>query len=122
MIISNVTRQTVIAKDARLADTPLKRLIGLLGKKSLAPNEALIIKPCNSIHMFFMKFPIDVIFLDGENHAVGIVENIKPFQLSPLFWQARLAIELPIGAIKQSATQRGDIVRITKTQETITKQ
>jgi uncharacterized membrane protein (UPF0127 family) len=58
--------------------------------------------------MFFMKFPIDVIFCDDHDRVVGICPNIKPFALSPIFLKASFAIELPSGSIAASKTQVGD--------------
>jgi len=85
---------------------------GLLGKGSFDSGEALVITRCNSIHMVFMKFSIDVVFLDKRNKAVGIVEKIKPFAFSPIFWKSACAIELPAGTIKETRTQVGDILKV----------
>lgn len=108
MIIFNVSKNVMIANQAVIADTFLSRMIGLLKYKRLANNEALVITRCNSIHMFFMKFPIDVIFINRSNKVVGLVENIKPNRMSKIFWDASSAIELPIGAIAVSKTEIGD--------------
>lgn len=70
--------------------------------------EALVIIPCQSIHMMFMKFPLDVIFLDGKDKVVGLVQRIKPFTMSPFFWKSSCAIELPAGTIEKTGTQVGD--------------
>jgi len=81
---------------------------GLLGGKDFPPGRALVITHCQSIHMFFMQFPIDVIFCDRQNKVVGLCLNIKPFCLSPIFFKASYAIELPVGSIAASKTQPGD--------------
>jgi uncharacterized protein len=112
MKIINKTKNTVIAEKAMLADTALSRLKGLLGRSSIGASEALIITQCRSIHMFFMKFAIDVIFVDRKNRVVGIVERIKPFGLSPYFWRATAAIELPEGVIALTKTQKGDSIEV----------
>ncbi len=88
------------------------RIKGLLGKDSLPPGEALLIKPCNGIHTFGMRFPIDVIFLDRENHVVAVSENLRPNHVSPLHFRARSVIELPAGTIEATATAIGDEVGI----------
>lgn len=85
---------------------------GLLNRESLCPDEALIITHCQSIHMFFMKFPIDVIFVDSDDWVVGLVLDIKPFCLSPIFWNASYAIELKVGMIEKSRTSVGDKLEI----------
>ena len=108
MQILNQTKQTVVAQKAILADTFSSRLKGLLGRDKLSPQEALIIARCNSIHMFFMRFPLDVIFVDQDKRVVGLVENIKPFALSPVFWESFFAVEVSVGTIKLTHTTLGD--------------
>ena len=106
--IVNQTKNTVLAERAVLANTPWSRMRGLLGRASLPLGEGLIICGCKSIHMFFMRFPIDVIFVDRNKRIIGLVQNIPPFALSPLFWKAESAIELPPGSIAKTATSIAD--------------
>lgn len=108
MKVFNKTKNTTLASRAVLADTFVSRLTGLLNRDSLFKDEALIITHCQSIHMFFMRFAIDVIFVGRDNRVVGIVENIKPFQLSPVFFNSRYAIELKAGSILATQTSIGD--------------
>jgi len=112
--ISNLTKDTRIAEQAKIADTFVTRMIGLLGRNSLGEKEALIITRCQSIHMFFMRFAIDAIFVDPQDQVVGVIENIKPNRLSPVFWKASYCIELPVGAILKSRTSAGDHLKIDK--------
>jgi uncharacterized membrane protein (UPF0127 family) len=112
MPIVNLTRTSTLATAVETADSPLKRMKGLLGRNSLNSQEALVITQCQSIHMFFMKFAIDVLFIDGKNKIVGVVSNIQPFQLSPIFWESTCAIELPAGTIETTKTEVGDEIRI----------
>ena len=109
-MIVNLTRNTVIASHVKIAQDPLSRMKGLLGTGDFPKGQALIITRCQSIHMFFMKFPIDVIFCDRENKVIGLCAGIKPFALSPVFFKAAYAIELPSGSIADSKTQIGDRV------------
>lgn len=113
MKVFNKTKNTVLASEAVLADTFFSRLIGLLNRHSLSEGEALIITRCQSIHMFFMRFPIDVVFVGGDDRVVGIVEHIKPFQLSPVFLKSRYAIELKAGTILATPTSIGDQLDLT---------
>lgn len=113
MRITNLTKQTLIAAHANLADTFLTRMVGLLKHERLTVSEGLIITHCQQIHMFFMKFAIDVIFIDKNNVVVGLVENILPNKMSPMFFKANRAIELPVGTIVQSQTEVGNILDIT---------
>ncbi len=71
----------------------------MLGRAALHDGEALVITQCYSIHMFFMRFAIDVVFVDREWCVVGLVRAIKPFAVSPVFWRSATAIELPAGTI-----------------------
>jgi hypothetical protein len=110
-MITNLTRDTTIASHAEIAQNPLQSMKGLLGRRDFPRNEALIITHCQSIHTFFMKFPIDVIFCDRQNKVIGLCEGLKPFCLSPIFFKASYAIELPSGAIAASKTQKGDTLK-----------
>lgn len=111
MRIINHTQNSLIADQVRIADNFLSRLVGLLDRKEIQAGEALIITNCQQIHMFFMKFSIDVIFIDQRNIVVGLVENIAPFAMSPIFFQAHRSIELPPGAIAQTRTSLGDAIQ-----------
>ena len=113
MPIINTTQATTLASYVEIADNPEKRMKGLLGRHSLSEGYALVITRCNSIHMLFMKFSIDVVFLDKKNRVVGLVPNIKPFQFSPIFWKASCALELPVGVIELTKTQIGDQITVT---------
>ena len=108
MKIVNLTKDSIISEKAVLADTFLTRMVGLLKHERLDAGEGLVITKCNSIHMFFMRFAIDVIFIDKTDCVVGIVENILPNRLSKIYWKAVNAIEVPVGVIKSSRTKTGD--------------
>jgi uncharacterized membrane protein (UPF0127 family) len=111
-MLTNLTRNTIIASRCRTAQTSWQRMKGLLGAKDLPSGEALIITQCRSIHMFFMNFSIDVIFCDRQNKVVGLCLGIKPFCLSPIFFKASYAIELPSGSIAATKTQLGDQIEL----------
>lgn len=112
MKISNCTKNTILAEEAVLAAGIFKRLKGLLGKKTFEPGQAIILKPCNSIHTFFMRFPIDVLFVDKDNQVIKALSSLAPFSFSPIYIRAKLAIELPAGTILSTLTQEGDILNI----------
>jgi hypothetical protein len=109
MEIINKTRDTIIARQAVKADTLLRRMIGLLGRREFSQGEALIIKPCNSVHTLFMRFPIDIVFLDRQNKVIKLIPYLKPWRLSSLHISARLCIELPVGTIHSHPISLGDI-------------
>ena len=78
----------------KVASTFLARLKGLIGTKSLAPDEGLLIERCNCIHTFFMRYAIDATVLDADGHTVKVVRNIKPWR--PFVWggwRARKVLE-----------------------------
>lgn len=83
----------VILEDLQTADTFFARFRGLMGRPSIPKNSGLMIKPCNSVHCFFMKFPIDVIFLDKEDRVVHIAGNMKPRSISPVIKRAKYVVE-----------------------------
>ena len=101
-----------LSVDVKVADTLFTRMKGLLGKKELPQGEALWIKPCFSVHTFFMKFPIDIIFLSKNNHVIAVVKDLTPNRLTRLYPQAFSVLELPIGTINASNTAIGDKIDI----------
>jgi uncharacterized protein len=108
MIVYNSSKNVLLADNCAVADTLLKRFIGLMGKKELPNNRGLLIKPCNSIHMFFMKISLDIVFIDNENTVVYLIERIKPWRVSRLVGNACSVLELPEGTIVKSGTNIGD--------------
>ena len=112
MKIINTTKNTELAVDVLAADSLLLRMKGLLGRKEFRLDQAIILKPCNSIHTFFMHFPIDVLFLDRSNSIVGIIENMKPYRISKIYLKAYYAIELPAGTIKITNTRLLDSITL----------
>jgi hypothetical protein len=106
----------VIARNGRIADSFKTRLIGLLDQSCLPEGEALIITRCQSVHMMFMRFSIDVLFVDKNDKIVGLVHGIKPFRLSPLFPRSSYAVEVPTGTIVQTKTSVGDSIELKEIQ------
>lgn len=94
-----------------VANNFVQRLRGLMFKKTIAENEGLLITPCNSIHMFFMKFAIDAVFLDKHHCIVELKEHVKPWSIIPPVKSAHATLELPAGTIKKMNLQIGDIVQ-----------
>jgi len=108
--IVNITKSITIAERAQIAAGLPERLRGLLGKTHLMPNEALVLKPCSAIHTFFMKFPIDVLFLDQNMHVIRLIQDFLPNRLSPTIWGAKMVVELPAGEIAKTNTSLDDIL------------
>ena len=103
----NQTRNTVLADRADVADTSAKRRTGLLKHARLEPGEALWLVPCESVHTCFMKFPIDLVYLDKRRKVRKASSAVPPWRLSACF-QAHSVLELPAGTVKQSGTEAGD--------------
>ncbi len=95
----------LIASKISRADDYDSRTRGLLGRDSMEPGEGLLLSlplwvvPCPSIHTFFMRFSIDLVFLDGQGNVVRVVERMPPWRLSPWVWRARRCLELPAGTL-----------------------
>lgn len=92
------------------AETLLSRSRGLLGRNELPVGEGLLIRPCRGVHTFFMKFPIDIVFLDRSQRVVATVGHLKPGRMTRIFLKAGSALELPAGTIALSLTKFGDEV------------
>ena len=107
--IRNLTRDTQIATHIEVAGSNVKRSKGLLGRKSLAPGEGMWIIPCEAIHTFFMQFPIDLIYLDKKLRVKKVRSGVKAWRISGCL-SAHSVLELPEGTIRDTKTERGDIL------------
>ena len=112
MKVVNLRNNALLADKATMADNFLKRLIGLLNRSALQEGEGLILNPSNSIHTCFMRFAIDVLFLDKNNQIIAMLPSLKPFRLSAVYFKGLLTIELPSGVIEKTGTKTGDIIDI----------
>ena len=111
MSVVNLTRQTAIADRVQLAGEGQSRRKGLLGRDSLAQGEGLWIVPCEAVHTFWMRFPIDLIYLDRKYRVLKIRRGVLPWRLSACL-RAHSVIELPSGTIASTRTMRGDTLAI----------
>ena len=110
--VVNLTTGEVIATRAKIACDFRSRSVGLLNRSSLDDDEALLIKPCNSIHTFFMKFPIDVVFLDKNGKVLKIKKRLKPWRFCDCIFKAYMTLELPQGKIDKITIKNGDFIKI----------
>ena len=109
--VRNLTRETVLATALEVAGSGATRRKGLLGRDGLAPGEGLWIVPCESVHTFFMRFPIDLVYLD-RNHRVRKVRHaVGAWRLSACL-SAHSILELPAGSIRATRTECGDMIEI----------
>jgi|GEM_PF-370841 uncharacterized membrane protein (UPF0127 family) len=107
LTISNRTRQTVLARCVEVADHGAKRGKGLLGRNSLSPEEGLWIFPCEAVHTFGMRFPIDLVYIDRNMRVKKVRSNVRPWRLSACL-SAHSVIELATGTIGRTQTGPGD--------------
>lgn len=101
-----VDSPAVVVERCRVADSMVSRLVGLLNHDTLPEGEGLLIKPCNQVHTFFMRFAIDAVFLSGDDEIVA-VEELKPWRVSKLRLKARKVLELPLGTSRRLGLERG---------------
>lgn len=107
MVVTNVTKGTTLADRADKANTSEKRRKGLLKHTSLPKGEALWIAPCEAIHSFWMKFAIDVLYLNKKKKVLKIRHSMVPWRISACL-RAHSVLELPAGMAKETQTQKGD--------------
>lgn len=108
--VSNLTRNTVLATCMDIADSGPKRNKGLLGRAGLSFGEGLWIIPCEAVHTFWMRFSIDLVYLDREKRIRKLSSQVPPWRLSACL-AAHSVLELPSGTIKNTQTERGDTLR-----------
>jgi len=113
IVVRNQTRNTVLADAAEVADTGKKRRIGLLKHDRLDPGEGLWIVPCESVHSFFMKFAIDLVYLDRHKKVRKVRHRMVPWRLSACL-TAHSILELPAGVVAASGTRKGDQLEMIK--------
>lgn len=113
--VINQTRGQVLADRADIADTSAKRRRGLLKHAGLQPGEGLWIAPCEGIHTFAMKFPIDVLFVSRKREVVKLRPNMGRSRIA-LSLLAASVLELPAGTIQRTGTQVGDRLELERYQ------
>ena len=110
-ILVNKKNNQVILNNVRIADSSWQRFVGLMGKPFLPKGDGLLLRPCNSIHCFFMKFPIDVAFVDKDDRVLRIITAMKPGHISPIVWKSAYVIESNQNTLEQNL-RVGDTVKL----------
>ena len=110
--VANLTQGTTVADRCRVARSLRERTVGLLGTPGLEAGGGLLIERTQSIHMFFMRYPIDVIFSDRQGRVTRTGASLRPWRV--VWWarSARDCVELPVGALAASRTVPGDQLEI----------
>jgi uncharacterized membrane protein (UPF0127 family) len=106
--VANLTQGTAVADRCRVASSLRERTVGLLATPILGAGTGLLIERTQSIHMFFMRYPIDVVFVDKRRRVTRTVADLRPWRV--VWWArgARDCLELPVGALAASRTVAGD--------------
>jgi uncharacterized membrane protein (UPF0127 family) len=89
----------------------MRGLMGASGS-SFPAGEALWIVPCRGVHTFAMRFPLDLVYLDHDRRVIDVQENVVPWRVAPLRFGAESVMELPLGTIRKSRTEKGDKIEI----------
>jgi uncharacterized protein len=97
----------VVCDTCHLADKPSTRFRGIMGWKSLRRGEGLLLRPTNSIHTMFVRFPIDAVFLDKEMKVVSIAHEVKPWRFAGAR-KAKSVLELSAGECRRIGLETGD--------------
>jgi len=89
-----------------------RRLKGLIGTRTLPADQALLLSPCNSIHTWFMQYPIDAVFLDNDHRIIRILPALPPYRFSPLVRGPETVLEIQAGCCRHTGTRVGDLLEI----------
>lgn len=112
MTLFHERSQQSLATSVNLADTRRARRKGLLGRNSIGANEAMVITPCAAVHTAFMRFAIDVVFIDRDGRAVQVVHDLQPWRIAASF-RAHAVVEMAAGRAKACGVEPGDRLFLT---------
>ena len=104
--------QKTLSNDILVAESMGDRLVGLMFKEKLSGADGLLISPCNSIHTFFMRYSLDIVFLSSENKVIKILRDLKPRRMTWMYFSARKTLELPAGKLPTDIKE-GDVLEVT---------
>jgi uncharacterized protein len=113
--VRNVTRDTVLGEKVEVAGSGESRRKGLLGRDGLAEGEGLWIVPCESVHTFFMRFAIDLVYLDRQHRVRKVRSAVGPWRMSACL-SAHSILELPAGVVHSTGTQKGDQLNLVESE------
>jgi uncharacterized protein len=115
-VLVSLERQdgSLVCERCLLAETPLTRARGLLGRAGLERGEGILLRPASSIHMWFMRFAIDAAFLDRDGRVLRVAAHLRPWRLAGCKG-AKAVVELPAGECDRVGLGPGDVVRVRPT-------
>lgn len=108
-VLVNTRTGDAVATDLEVARSQWERMRGLLGRDGLDVGGGMRFDGTNSIHMMFMRFPIDVLYLDRNDRVVKVVHDLAPWRFSAA-WRAKATIELPAGTLRAHGIEVGDVL------------
>jgi len=112
LIFASIQRQSdssVLFNQAKVTQTAWERLRGLLAYPRLDDNQALLITPCSSVHMFGMRYPLDIAYLNKAGEVIKTVASLRPLAIS-MCWGASATLEMPVNALSKHNIQKGDVL------------
>jgi hypothetical protein len=112
MQIVNERNGCVVAEVVEVASRLTARLRGLIGRKAFPGGHALLIPGCRQVHTFFMRIPIDAVFLDADNTVIALEKNLPPWSISGYHCRSVHVIELPAGTAVRCEITVGDILEV----------
>ena len=101
----------LLSEDILVAEKTVDRMIGLMFKEKLVGAEGLWIDPCNSIHTFFMRYSLDIVFVGNKNQVVKIIRDMKPWRMTRMYFTARQTLEMPAGTLPADL-KVGDVLEV----------
>jgi uncharacterized protein len=102
---------TIVCERCTLAASPFMRMRGLLGRRGLAEGEGLLLRPAGSIHTLFMRFPIDVVFLDADRRVLKVAAGVRPWR-GAAAKRSREVLELAAGEAARVGLAAGDVLQL----------
>jgi uncharacterized membrane protein (UPF0127 family) len=113
LALVNQRTDRAVAENIEVAVTRRARRKGLLGRTEFAGSNALVLAPCAAVHTMFMRFPIDLVFVDGDGRAVRMVPNLAPWRMAVEPF-AHAVVELPAGSLAERPVEVGDRLYLLK--------
>lgn len=110
LTVRNREKGSLLGSRVGLADGWWTRLKGLLGRPGLEDGEGLLITDSQGVHMWWMKFALDVALLDDEGRVVALYRDLQPGKRTRMHWNAKYALEVPVGVLDESETAEGDLL------------
>ncbi len=104
----NRSKDSVLADNIEPALTFITRLKGLMGRSQITPGYSLWLRPCSAVHTFFMRFPVDVIFVSKDWRVVGTKKNMHPWRATGFYSDVVHVFEFAAGTLNNTGTEVGD--------------